>query len=293
MKNQVEKYDARFWAESFMKTLTSRRQKVPAPVKIPLLTLENISKIRQSRQRALFLDYDGTLAELTSLPENAVPSGEVEDILFSLSRQDRFEVYIAAGRKREQMDRWFSKFGLNLIAEHGYCYREKKTEEWIFFAPEADLSWKDQLRDFLNLYTGMTPGSFLEEKTASLVWHYRNSDPEFGAWKAHQLVAELQEILSNLPVEIHHGKKNVTIASAYANKGSIVSHLMTTKNHEAAICAGDDETDESMFRLTNLRITGIKIGDGNQETAAGFRCPSPKAFRAFLGKLLSGSGNKG
>lgn len=288
MKKRVEKYDARFWADSFMKTLTTRRQKVPAPVKIPFLTLESISKIRQSHQRALFLDYDGTLAELKRLPGDAVPSGEVERILLKLCRQQQFDVYIISEREYVEMDIWFSRFKLNLIAEQGYCYKEKDAEDWIFITSEADLSWKDNLRDFLNLYTGMTPGSLLEEKTASLVWHYRNADPDFGMWKAHQLVAELQAMLSNLPVNVHHGKKNVIIASVHANKGSAVSHIMAVKNYETALCVGDDETDESMFRLSDQRIIGVRVGAA-KATDADFQCPSPKAFRSFLERLMDES----
>jgi trehalose 6-phosphate synthase/phosphatase len=288
MKERVKKYNARYWAESFIETLTSRSKTVQSPVRVSGFSSEAMIPVRKAQRRALFLDYDGTLMELKRLPRDAFPSGEVEKILFSLSRQEQFDVYITSERKPEEMDRWFSKFGLNLIAEQGFCYKEKNSEDWVFITHEADLSWKDHLRDVLNLYTGMTPGSLLEEKTASLVWHYRNADPDFGTWKAHQLVSELQEMLSNLPVKIHHGKKNVVIASIHANKGAMVSHIMAMKNYEFAFCAGDDDTDESMFRLSDERIIGLKIGDG-RETEANFHFLSPKAFRSFLEKLLAES----
>ena len=285
MKKRVKKHDARFWAESFLASLTPRCQEVPCQVQLPGLSPEAMIQIRHAQRRALFLDYDGTLAEFKRIPENAAPSGEVEKILFSLSRQNQFDVYITSGRKREEMDRWFSKFGLNLIAEQGFCYKEKNVEDWVFITHEADLSWKDNLRDFLKPYTGMTPGSFLEEKTASFVWHYQNSDPDFGIWKAHQLVSELQDMLSNLPVKIHHGKKNVVIASVHANKGAMVSHLMAMKNYDIALCIGDDDTDESMFRLSDPKTIGIKVGAG-KETGADFQYHSPKALLIFLEKLL-------
>jgi trehalose 6-phosphate synthase/phosphatase len=251
MKKRVTKYNASFWAESFLNALTTRCQKVPCAAQPPGLSPETINRIRSARRGALFLDYDGTLAEFKRMPENASPSGEVEEILFSLSRQKQFDVYIISERKREEMDIWFSNFGLNLIAEQGFCYKEKNSDDWVFITPKTNLSWKDNVRDFLKLFTGMTPGSFLEEKTASLVWHYRNSDPDLGSWKAHQLVSELQDMLSNLPVVIHHGKKNVVIASVHANKGAVVSHILSLKNYDTVLCVGDDETDESMFRLSD------------------------------------------
>jgi trehalose 6-phosphate synthase/phosphatase len=288
MEEGVKKYNARYWAESFIKALTSRSKTLPSPVQLSGFSSEAMVPFHQAQRRVIFMDYDGTLVELKRLPKDAVPSGEVEKILLSLSRQEQFDVYITSERKHEEMDRWFSRFGLNLIAEQGFCYKEKDSEDWVFVTYEADLSWKDHLRDVLNFYTGMTPGSLLEEKTASLVWHYRNADPDFGTWKAHQLVSELQEMLSNLPVKIHHGKKNVVIASIHANKGAMVSHIMAMKNYEVALCVGDDDTDESMFRLSDERVIGLKVGDG-KETGADFQFPSPKAFRSFLVKLLTES----
>lgn len=285
MKKRVEKHDAGFWAQSFIKALKSCCQEVSPPANLTGLSPEIMDQIRSAGRGVLFLDYDGTLAEFEKTPQAAPPSGELKQLLSSLSHQNQFDVYIVSERKKEEMDNWFSNFALNLIAEQGCCYKEKNVDNWILIRPEADLSWKDHLRDFLKIYTCMTPGSLLEEKTTSLVWQYRNADPDFGAWKAHQLVSELQEMLSNLPVQIHHGKKSVTIASVQTSKGVAVSHIMALKNYEKALCAGDDEADESMFRLSDQRIIGIKVGPG-KETSADFQCPSPKALRSFLEQLL-------
>jgi len=220
-----------------------------------------------------------------------VPAGEVKEILSRLDRQKDLDMYLVGGRTREDMDRWFSKYRFHLVAEHGYCFKEKNADDWVVLTPETDLSWKGQIIDALELYAEMTPGSFLEEKTASVVWHYAGADPEFGAWKAHQLVSSLQEMLSNLPVQIHHGKKIVEIASVHANKGVAVSLFMTQRRYEAALCAGDDETDEAMFRLSDERILSAKIDSG--ETGAMFRSPSPKAFRTFLHQLLTSYSTEG
>jgi trehalose 6-phosphate synthase/phosphatase len=132
----------------------------------------------------------------------------------------------------------------------------------------------------------MTPGSNIEEKTSSVVWHYRNADPEFGNWKAHQLVAELYEILSNLPAEIYHGQKIVEVGSMQLNKGIVLGHFVQLNKYDAVLCAGDDETDESMFRYAgDAEMLSIKVGDG-ADTMARFRITGPKAFRAFLREIM-------
>jgi trehalose 6-phosphate synthase/phosphatase len=132
----------------------------------------------------------------------------------------------------------------------------------------------------------MTPGSIIEEKTSSVVWHYRNSDPEFGNWKANQLVAELYEMLSNLPVEIHHGRKIVEVGSIQLNKGIVLRHFVQLNQYDSILCAGDDETDENMFRYgEDFEMFSIKVGR-SVDTMAKFRISGPKAFRAFLSELL-------
>ena len=123
------------------------------------------------------------------------------------------------------MEEWFGPYGFSLIAEHGFYYRHRNASKWVQFEAQVDLGWKDQVSDILVHYADTTPGTFVEVKTASVVWHYRRADPEFGAWKANQLMVELSEMLSNQPVEIHHGAKIVEISSILINKGVIMQHL--------------------------------------------------------------------
>jgi trehalose 6-phosphate synthase/phosphatase len=91
-------------------------------------------------------------------------------------------------------------------------------------------------------------------------------------------------MLSNLPVEIHHGKKIVEVGSIHINKGRMLEHFMMMNKYDTVICAGDDETDESMFRVHAENIISIKIGQ--EDTAAKFRVSGPKAFRAFLAQTI-------
>jgi len=284
MKERVIKYDARHWADSFIHDLVETSETAEALPDTREISSDVIKRISAAERLGLFLDYDGTLAELKKKPSDALPDEEIKRLFSKLENAKPVDVYIISGRTKEDMDQWFSRYDFNLIAEHGYYYKHYNSSEWIEFDPQAVLSWKNQIIDIFQLYTGMTPGSFVEEKTSSVVWHYRNSDPEFGRWKAHQLVAELYDMLTNLPVEIHHGKKIVEVSSIQINKGSVLEHFMLLNRYDAILCAGDDETDESMFRLNAEGIVSIKIGTG--DTAARFRVSSPRAFREFLAQTI-------
>ena len=289
MKERVVKYDARYWADSFFQDLAADadvEQLSSFPSDTKDISIEAMGSLLQAKSAAFFLDYDGTISEIKRKPEDAVPNDEIKELFSRLETQKNLDVYLISGRKKEDMDQWFSRYPFNLIAEHGYYYRHHNAAEWIVFDTQADLSWKNQIIDIFRLYAGMTPGSNIEEKTSSVVWHYRNSDPEFGNWKANQLVAELYEMLSNLPVEIHHGQKIVEVGSMQLNKGIVLDHFVQLNKYDAVLCAGDDETDESMFRyMDDAEMFSIKIGDGT-DTMAKFRISSPKAFRTFLSEVL-------
>lgn len=141
----------------------------------------------------------------------------------------------------------------------------------------------------LHHYVGSTPGSFVEEKHSALVWHYRQCDPEFGKWKSRQLISELYEMLANFPVEIHHGKKIVEVSSIHVNKGTALEMLVKEADYDLIVCAGDDQTDEAMFRLQRNDVLSIKVG--KEESRADYRIPDPEHFRALLNRLLAQPSN--
>jgi trehalose 6-phosphate synthase/phosphatase len=165
--------------------------------------------------------------------------------------------------------------------------RPPRSRQWQQLDHRLDFGWKEQVRHILQLYQRSTPGTHVEEKRTGLVWHYRRADPEFGTWKANQLVDELSIVAANHPVEVRHGRKIVEVSSTHINKGAAVLRLMGDRQYDLVLAAGDDTTDESIFALAanDTRIVTIRIGDG--ETLARHRLPSPGAFRQFLYGLLT------
>lgn len=286
IKERVLKYDARHWANSFIRDLTEKRDTRDLPGDIQPLTSDILDRVLQAKKAALFLDYDGSLADLKKKPVDALPDEEIKRIFSGLRDAHNLDVCIISGRKRDDLDQYFRSYGFILVAEHGYFYRGSDESDWVMLEPKADLSWKEQIMGVFAHFSGMTPGSSVEEKTSSVVWHYRESDPEFGSWKANQLVAVLVEMLSNLPVVIHHGKKIVEVSSIQVSKGLAVQHFLREKPYDAVLCAGDDETDESMFRVQRSDLISVKVGE-SENTSARYLVTDPKAFRRLLTEALA------
>ncbi len=274
MRERVRRYHARRWGETFVRSLEAHSREGRGGDAHPRrLTGEMMSDFLRSSRAALFLDYDGTLSPLRRHPADAAP-GDVLHRLFRLFARvgHRIDIYLMSGRGCAQMERWFHGYGMHLVAENGLFYRHPEADTWARFDNNADLGWIQEVADTLQQYSDMTPGSEVEVKTASLVWHYRNSEPEFGRWKAHQMVDELREWLANFPVTIHHGQKIVEVGSMLLNKGVFFQHLKALNRYPRALCAGDDETDESMFRVAEDADLTVKVGEG--ETAARYAVSS-------------------
>ena len=229
---------------------------------------------------AVFLDYDGTLREIEREPAAAMPTPDILALLDSLRHREQLDVTIISGRSADDLQAWLSDYPFHLVAEHGASLRRAGQRKWTKTVRNISYHWKEELRGVLRLYEQSTPGSFVEEKRTSLVWHYRKTDPEFGTWKAHQLADELGAMMANEPVQIRHGRKIVEATSAQVSKGAAVRWLLEETAPDVVVCAGDDQTDESMFDLERPNFIAIKVGQ--EPSRAPYRLRDPAAFRQFL-----------
>jgi trehalose 6-phosphate synthase/phosphatase len=288
MRERVMRYDARHWARSFIDDLMS------GPISDARTVETDIREAREQvgqavsagKRIAVFLDYDGTLREIELDPRSATPNAGIETLLHRLGQQPNVDVTIISGRSQEDMEAFLGAYPFRLIAEHGASLRGPGEKEWERLDRNINYAWKEELLAILRLYEQATPGSTIEEKHSSIVWHYRKADEDFGVWKANQLTEELSALSANNPIKVRHGKKMVEVTAAENNKGVAVARVLEQNdNYEVALCAGDDLTDESMFELHSPRLLTIKVGSG--PTRARFRVSDPATFREFLDGMFT------
>jgi trehalose 6-phosphate synthase/phosphatase len=288
MRERVMKFDAAWWARSFvadLQTAGPARGSIGSDQRIDDARRRLTEAIASGRRVGLFLDYDGTLREIEREPWAASPNPQVRSLLQRLEKLPSVDVTLISGRSPADMENWFGGYArFGLIAEHGADLRPPGEREWQHLDAGINYSWREPLLKVLKLYEDSTPGSWLEVKRSSLVWHYRMADPEFGSWKARQLTEELAVLTANEPVQVRHGRKIVEITTTQVNKGSAVQRIVEERGgYDLILIAGDDVTDESMFRA-NLAGAGetitIKVGEG--ETTARYRLPNQAGLRSLL-----------
>ncbi|KAF9293443.1 threalose-6-phosphate phosphatase [Mortierella antarctica] len=250
--DHVLAHTAQFWAKNFISELILNVGTWDQSAPTPYLNLAVIvEKFHSSKKRLLMFDYDGTLTPIRKTPSAAVPQEHMLMALSALANDPANIVWVISGRDQKVLEEWLGGVeNLGFSAEHGSFIRQPGSKKWVNLTESLDMGWKNDVIEIFTYYTERTQGSFIEHKRSSLTWHYRMADPDFGAFQAKECQNHLENaVLSKLPVEILVGKKNLEVRPTIINKGEIVKRLLSLHpDVEFVLCAGDDKTDEDMFR---------------------------------------------
>ena len=88
------------------------------------------------------------------------------------------------------------------------CIRD--SPDWACLATvgteENIARWRGIVLPILEQYQDSTDGSYIRDKKTSVVWDYRDADPDFGAWQAKELMDHLESVLVNDPVDVSGGR---------------------------------------------------------------------------------------
>ena len=235
---------------------------------------------------AIFLDYDGTVREFVPDPAAAAPTPPVRDLFDALARDGRVDVTVISGRTPADLERFIAGYPFGLIAEHGATLRPPRSDAWETLDGNESYPWKAEVGRIFRAYAESTPGSLVEEKRTSLVWHYRRADPQVGDETARRLMQDLGEVAAGGAMNVRLGKKIVEVTPPGINKGAAVRRLLErSPPYALVLVAGDDVSDESMFRLNLSNFLSIKVGA--DASAARYFLPSPDDLRRALLRALA------
>lgn len=287
MAESVKALDSPLWAENFLEKLESVASKQSRSL-LDFSSLEMqklLAASKRAKHRTLILDYDGTLRELTSFPMEASPTPELMQLLSDLVKLKDTDVHIVSGRDHVTLQNWLGTLSLFLSAEHGYLKKKPEEIQWSSLQ-NLDLGWMNYVREILDKAVEEVPGSFLEVKDASLSWHYRMTDLDYGQWRAKELFTSLTQDLSNLPVEIIPGKQVIEVRAQGVSKAKYVHDLFNKhQDGEFILCIGDDRTDQEMYSALPPHAFSVHVGEGEANTT--FHLESPQKVRSLLRQIIA------
>lgn len=284
LQQRISRYDVFKWAGEFLKGLKkieAIQQKFLAKRITNSVKKDLVGQFKKAKKRAIFLDYDGTLVGFQNDPQAASPDQELHSLLAKLEADPKNTVTIISGRDRDTLERWLGDHHVNLIVEHG-VWLKTMGSEWQMI-DNISSNWKPIIRPILENFVDRTPGTFIEEKNYSLVWHYRKAEPEQGELRANDLKDELRDWISNHNLELMEGNKVIEVKAGGINKGMAAMRFLKDQQFDCILAIGDDWTDEYMFR--ELPESAITIKVGLKNTAAAYKVESVNSVRALLKSL--------
>lgn len=237
----------------------------------------------KSERRLLLLDYDGTLVPIVELPGQAAPGPTTLEVLKALSSDPKNFVVVISGRDRATLERWVGSFRVALVAEHG-AFRRQPHGGWIEMTGTAD-AWKATVREKMETASVPVPGTMIEEKETSLVWHWRQAETNAGQDAAEKLGRSLIDACQEYGLSVTYGNKVVEVHHASADKGKAAQWFVGQEEWDFMLAAGDDTTDEDMFASMPDSAFTIKVGAG--ATAARLRIKTCGALLATFKRIAA------
>lgn len=288
MKNMraiVKKFNVSQWVKNFLSRLQEAKQlqeSMWTKHAVKHMDTSIIKSYKKATCRTIFLDYDGTLVGFSGNINDAKPDEELYEIIDRLTTDPLNTVVIISGRNHQTLKKWFENKKVDLIAEHG-AWQRKHGKKWSVI-PFLKKEWKDEFRKILEIYTDRTPGSFIEEKSYSLVWHYRKAEKGLGELRAGEIMNHLRIIAADQGIQMMPGNKVIELRNMEVNKGRAALTWLYENKCDFLMAMGDDHTDEDIFKSLPEEAFTIKVG--NNLSSAKYFLHDYKEVRSFLLSLL-------
>ncbi|SMF00580.1 bifunctional alpha,alpha-trehalose-phosphate synthase (UDP-forming)/trehalose-phosphatase [Pseudobacteriovorax antillogorgiicola] len=293
LRKRMEEHDNRYWAQNYLEAWSQHED--GARSKSIYLNQRNredlIDKLSSKQKIHLFLDYDGTLAPIQDRPEMAVPDQRLDRFMGRLAASSMFDVAIVTGRPKDFCDEYLTSYKVPIAAEHGSFIRFPEDGTWeksIAFSGGDIKSLQAEILDLLESCQKVVPRSHIEAKETCIVWHYRESEPDFADQQAHILADSLEQMLNKTSWSVYHGNKTVEIRPSLVHKGFAVEFLLKSlewsSEKDSFLTIGDDTTDEDMHRVHIDHNISIHIGSENPFSK--YYLKSPDDLYEFLNDLL-------
>ncbi len=284
MQKSIQRYNIHQWVDLFMSRLDYIKKEQANLQTKPLtdaISEQIVGDYQKAKKRLIFLDYDGTLVGFNSNPADSKPDKELKAILAQLTSDKKNQVVVISGRDRHTLNDWLEGYDLDIIAEHG-VWNKKSGGEWNMFVKMTG-SWKSDIQEVLNGYVNRTPGSFVEEKDYSLVWHYRKVETGLGEIRTRELASHLKYISSDQDLQVLEGDMVVEIKNSQVNKGKAALKWLEKHKSDFYMACGDDWTDEDTFKAMPSQAHTVKVG--GLSSAAKYRVENYKSIRTLLNQL--------
>jgi len=241
--------------------------------------------LQKDDKLALLLDYDGTLAPLASHPSLTIIEPESEKAIYTLIKHPNLTLAVISGRGVDDVKTKMNFENIIFAGNHGLEIVFTNNSRYNHQVPQ---DVKDNFEKICHELTTKLckNGAWLENKTHSLTFHYRNVPVE----EHEALNQQVKEI-----VEAHGFLANRGHCSTEAkppvqwNKGEAALYILRElfgnnwENKVKVIFAGDDTTDEDAMKALKGKAVTFRVSNQPEIiTNADYRVPSTDVVAKIL-----------
>jgi trehalose 6-phosphate synthase/phosphatase len=130
-----------------------------------------------------------------------------------------------------------------------------------------------------------TPGTFVEEKEHSLVWHYRKVQSGLGNLRKRELFSHLKYVARGHNLQVLEGNRALEVKKPDVSKSKATFDFIQNQNYDFILVIGDNWTDEQTFK--DLSPSAITIRVGYTYSRARYNLKNHEQVRRFLQNLYS------
>ncbi|XP_053672902.1 uncharacterized protein LOC128723208 [Anopheles nili] len=234
---------------------------------------------------ALLLDYDGTLAELTSHPNLTQMSDEMREALRNIASSGKAFVAVISGR---DVDGVKEKIGINDIIYSGNHGLEvlypNGTRHNQGIPKEVEDNFQKMI-DHLEREV-VHHGSWVENKRVSITFHFREiTDQKY----VPEMAARAKEIIESYGYRANPAHASVEGKPPIQwNKGLAAEYILGTSfdpnwRQRKVLFAGDDTTDEDVMKMIKGTGRSFRVTkDKDLVTSADHKIPSVQSVYHLL-----------
>ncbi|MCD6163253.1 MAG: trehalose-phosphatase [candidate division Zixibacteria bacterium] len=247
----------------------------------PGFILDNYFRaLTKAENRALLLDYDGTLAPFKTERDKAIPYPDAIPILDNLIESDKCRVVIISGRRIDDLLPLLNLKNLPEIwGSHGWeRLMPDKTYHVFDFGKQAIKG----LAEAENWLVKEALQSRYENKPGCLALHWRGLPDDEAKELSDKANEHWSPIAAGSGLEIHVFNNGVELRASGRNKGYAVKKIISETGKCMITYMGDDYTDEDAFGALNSTGLGVLVSDKLRETAAGLWVKPPDEMLDFL-----------
>ena len=236
--------------------------------------------LNQSGNRALLLDYDGTLAPFKVNRNEALPYPDVMPAIDAIMGTGGCRVVIISGRTIEEIKPLLALKNLPEIwGSHGW---ERLWPDGKYEVTELTDSLKQGLASAYGWLVVEGLVERAEEKPGSVALHWRGLEPTKIQELEKKTLENWQPIAAGADLQIHSFDGGLELRAPGRDKGYAIKKIASEMGRGVVSYLGDDLTDEDAFRALDKTGLGVLVNQRLRSTAATLWIKPPGELLQFL-----------